>query len=258
MFLRTWWRSNEMQRNKETLLPKIIVNADDFGRDAVTNKRIIDCFERGLISSATVMTNMPGFDEVVQWWKSQEKKPKLGIHLNLDEGEPASGEFRAAYPNSYLFYSGSVTSCDRRYLQIIRQELKAQIERLLSAGIRPTHFDSHHHLHAHWQIAQVVVSLAEEYGVRNIRMAGNVLFPSALPKRLYRHLLNRFLFQRRLQGEVKLFSYLDRFMKVRPDVGGEIIELMIHPGVDTDYTMLLGDEYAEFIRYYELVSYPDN
>lgn len=237
-------------------LPRIIVNADDFGCDAATNRRIIDCFEQGLISSATVMANMPGFNEVVQWWESQEKKPGLGVHLNLDEGEPVSAAFRAAYPNSRLFYNGSVVRCDKRYLQAIRQELKAQIEKMLSAGIRPAHFDSHHHLHTHWPIARIIVSLAREYGIQNIRMAGNVLFPSAIPKRVYRYLLNNFLFQRRLQGEVKYFSYLDRFMKARPDMGSEIVELMVHPGNDADYAMLLSNEYADFIGRYDLIAYP--
>lgn len=95
------------------LLPRIIVNADDFGCDAATNGRIIDCFEQGLISSATVMANMPCFNEIMQWWESQEKKPKLGIHLNLDEGKPVSTAFRAAYSNTRLFYNRSVVRCDQ-------------------------------------------------------------------------------------------------------------------------------------------------
>lgn len=239
-------------------LPRIIVNADDFGKDAITNQRIIACFERGLISSATVMANMPGFEEVAEWYSVQSVKPRLGIHLNMDEGPPLSKAFQAAYPASSLFYNGNIIRCDKRYLETIRQELKAQIENMLSHGIQPGHIDSHHHLHTHWPIAQVVVSLAEEYGIKNIRMAGNVLFAAAPHKRLYRYVLNRFLFQRRLGGQVKLFSYLDRFMTSRPDIGCDIIELMVHPGVDEDYAMLMGKEYARFLEDYDLVSYPED
>lgn len=237
---------------------RIIVNADDFGHDAATNQRIIDCFERRLISSATVMANMPGFDEVSRWYRAQQNKPSLGIHLNLDEGKPASDAFRTAYPGSDLFYPGGVLSCDRRYLQVIKQELRAQIDKVLSSGICPTHFDSHHHLHTHWPVARIVVSLAKEYGIKHVRRAGNVLFPSTWPKQLYRFLLNQFLFQRKLEGKVRLFSYLDRFMAAKPGIGNEIIELMVHPGVDADYAILLSDEYANFIKNHTLIGYPLN
>ena len=88
------------------MISKIIVNADDFGRDEITNACIIDCFKRGLISSATVMVNMPGFSQVQEWYHLQIQKPKLGIHLNLDEGPALSEEFRNAYQTKQLFYNG--------------------------------------------------------------------------------------------------------------------------------------------------------
>ena len=41
----------------------IIVNADDLGADSEVNQAIIESFERGLISSASIIPTMPGFDE---------------------------------------------------------------------------------------------------------------------------------------------------------------------------------------------------
>ncbi len=233
------------------------MNADDFGCSTIANQRIIDCFEKKLISSATVMVNMPGFEAVLDWYQSRTEKPKLGVHLNLDEGPALSKQFRKQYLTEQLFYPGSVMRCDHVYLETIRHELREQIKKMISAGIRPSHLDSHHHLHHHLPIARIVVSLAKEFQIKNIRMAGNVLFPSNPYKRFYRYLLNRFLFQRPLNGKVILFSYLDRFVSERPDIGGKPIELMVHPGEDDDYRMLLGPVYAEFIQKYELVSYPE-
>ena len=43
----------------------VIVNAYDFGQSAVVNRVIMACFRQGLISSTTIMANMPGFDEAV-------------------------------------------------------------------------------------------------------------------------------------------------------------------------------------------------
>lgn len=238
-------------------IQQLIVNADDFGCSAIANQRIIDCFEKNLISSATVMVNMPGFEDVLDWYQSKTEKPKLGVHLNLDEGPALSKQFREQYSTEQLFYPGSVMRCDRMYLETIRHELREQINKMILAGIPPSHLDSHHHLHNHLPIARIVVSLAKEFKIKNIRMAGNVLFPSNSYKRLYRYLLNQFLFQRQLNNKVTLFSYLDRFVSERPDVGGKLIELMVHPGVDDDYRMLLSQGYAEFIQKYELVSYPE-
>ena len=41
----------------------IIVNADDFGLDAAVNKGIMEAFSSGILSSATIMANCPGFEE---------------------------------------------------------------------------------------------------------------------------------------------------------------------------------------------------
>ena len=48
-------------------LRKIIVNADDFGMRAEVNQAIVDAFEQRLISSTTLMANMPGFGERASW-----------------------------------------------------------------------------------------------------------------------------------------------------------------------------------------------
>ena len=41
----------------------LIVNADDFGMSAAVNKAILKAFQEKLISSTSIMANMPGFDE---------------------------------------------------------------------------------------------------------------------------------------------------------------------------------------------------
>jgi predicted glycoside hydrolase/deacetylase ChbG (UPF0249 family) len=38
---------------------KIIVNADDFGMSAEVNRAIVEAFENNVISSTTLMANMP-------------------------------------------------------------------------------------------------------------------------------------------------------------------------------------------------------
>jgi len=42
---------------------RVIINADDFGLSSSNNRVIVAAFKDGVISSATLMANTPGFDE---------------------------------------------------------------------------------------------------------------------------------------------------------------------------------------------------
>ena len=44
---------------------RIIINADDFGCSSDTVLATIDCFERELLASATIMVNMPASAEAI-------------------------------------------------------------------------------------------------------------------------------------------------------------------------------------------------
>ena len=59
----------------------IIINADDFGYSADTVESTIKLFEANVISSATIMSSMPGTEYAVDYAK---KNPKysFGLHLN--------------------------------------------------------------------------------------------------------------------------------------------------------------------------------
>jgi predicted glycoside hydrolase/deacetylase ChbG (UPF0249 family) len=58
-------------------------------------------------------------------------------------------------------------------------ELRAQVERILDAGIRPTHFDTHKHTHLAPPVLNAVARLAQEFGVKWIRRPFD--FPMSAP-----------------------------------------------------------------------------
>lgn len=232
---------------------KVIVNADDLGRDAKTNERIMDCFDRGLISSASVMVTTPGFEEVVRWYRTRDSKPRLGIHLDLDEGVPVADGFRSVYGESRLFWKRDFLWSDHRYLSVAQAELRAQSDRYVSADMALDHIDSHHHVHTYFPLARIVAPLAVEYRARRLRVSGNVLYPGSPHKRAYRFLVNRYLLHVHRATTVKYFSHLDRFCSERPAVPGEVIELMTHPGKDQDYDFLLSPTYTDFLNQYALM-----
>jgi hypothetical protein len=73
---------------------KIIVNADDFGMSAEVNRAMVEAFHKGAISSATLITNMPGFAEACELAHRHRLLGKIGLGLNLTSGYPLSAPIR--------------------------------------------------------------------------------------------------------------------------------------------------------------------
>ena len=67
---------------------KIIINADDFGANNYTNKKILQCIESENISSTSWMANGDGFDDALSIFNDKKilfdsKNISNGVHLNL-------------------------------------------------------------------------------------------------------------------------------------------------------------------------------
>ena len=163
-------------------MKQLIINADDFGLHPLINKGIIKGHSEGIITSTSLMPSAPYFDEAVQLAKAN---PSLGvgIHLTLVGGvKPActsgvnslltaDGVFAEDYTVfAKKWYTGSIKKNE------LVKELETQIEKVLAAGIKPTHIDSHQHMHVLPGIAGIVVRLCENYGIKKIRMPGENIF----------------------------------------------------------------------------------
>jgi len=129
----------------------LITNSDDFGMNKSITDAIIETHINGIITSTTLMVNMPGFDYAI---KKAKEYPSLGvgIHFNLTEGKPISplSQIPDLIDEKGFFKKNTI---QRKNLlvgkRIYRQafiELSAQLEKMISNGIVPTHFDSHHHI----------------------------------------------------------------------------------------------------------------
>ncbi|HEX3890348.1 MAG TPA: ChbG/HpnK family deacetylase, partial [Verrucomicrobiae bacterium] len=53
---------------------RLIVNADDFGLSSSVNAAVIRAHRQGILTTASLMVNEPGFDEAV---KLAKENPKL-------------------------------------------------------------------------------------------------------------------------------------------------------------------------------------
>ncbi|MGB6877749.1 MAG: ChbG/HpnK family deacetylase [Candidatus Acidiferrales bacterium] len=156
-------------------MKRLIVNADDFGYTRGVNSGVIRGFRDGIITSTTIMANGLAFGDAVEHAK---KNPKLGVgcHLALVGGAcveaasaiPSLADDEGRLPSSLAILTGKLLAGAVRGDDIAR-ELRAQISKVIRAGIDPTHLDSHKHTHSHPRVMEQVVRLADEFGIRRIR-----------------------------------------------------------------------------------------
>lgn len=163
---------------EETILDReknsnyIIINADDFGITRGVNKAILDLADIGIITSTSVMTNMPYFKDVTFL---KDKKIGIGIHFNLTVGRPVA-EYRnisSIVDKKGYFYSLSQLLTRVREGKVVDEEvefeLEEQIKRLVDIGINPDHINSHESLIKYPFFARIMKILAQKYKIKGVR-----------------------------------------------------------------------------------------
>ncbi|QRG67553.1 chitin disaccharide deacetylase [Brevibacillus choshinensis] len=142
---------------------KLVVNADDFGYSKGVNLGILEAHVEGIVSSATMMMNMPG---VAHAFRLAADTPTLGVgvHLVLTCGSPLEANVPTLTDENGMFRRGQAHLEDVSAEEVER-EFTAQLETFFRSGRKPTHIDSHHHVHARETILPVVLRLAERHGL---------------------------------------------------------------------------------------------
>ena len=130
----------------------IFVNADDWGRDAVTTDRTLDCVRSGSVSSVSAMVFMEDSERAAAL--AREHAIESGLHLNLTTPFSAPN-----CPPAIKDQQGKIADYlgRHRLAQIIFHPglrsafayvVQAQIEEFRRLyGSVPTRIDGHHHMH---------------------------------------------------------------------------------------------------------------
>lgn len=143
----------------------LIVNADDFGLCKAQNYGIIEAFNHGVVTSTTAMVNATGIEHAATL-SADNPGLAVGMHFVLTLGQPLS-------PMPHLVRNGELgkwiwerAEQDTLPLDEIEQELEYQFARFIRVfGRKPTHIDSHHHVHMFRQIFPIVEAFAKEQRV---------------------------------------------------------------------------------------------
>ncbi len=167
---------------------RLIVTADDFGRDAAINEAVETAHRDGILSTASLMVAAPAAaDAVVR----ARRLPglRVGLHLVLVAGRPvlpphevaglvgANGHFDDNQGRAGLRYFFAPAA--RRALAA---EIRAQFDAFGATGLALDHVNAHKHMHLHPTVARLVVEIGRDYGMRAVRLPAE---PTAALRRAF-------------------------------------------------------------------------
>jgi len=228
----------------------LIVNADDFNSDEERNRGILEAAARGIVTSVSVISNLPFNAESVAKLKDIFG-PRIGVHLNLTKGAPIARHATTLVDESNQFLKKKKAwrrALLHQYdLKEVEEEFAAQISHLRELGITPDHLDGNNHLHIFPGIAEVTARLARDFDIKKIRLPlekfqnpGDYFQPKAFKKYFFG------LLAKRASSMFKSFNLLfpEHFAGIQFPQVGEIeslrnffrklppgtTELMCHPG----------------------------
>ncbi len=159
--------SNESEIISERSL---IITADDFGVSENINQGIRLAAELGCISAISALINFSGSIEALEDISRQNPQIGIGVHLNINTGRPVSDpQLVPTLVNSDgEFYSIEefVLRLPKISLDEVRIEMHAQVDLLVSRGIKLDHLSSHFGVFSiYTPFFEMRNQLAEEYGV---------------------------------------------------------------------------------------------
>ncbi len=145
-----------------TARKQLVVNADDFGFTSDVNAGIVEAHRRGILTATTLMANGSAFDDAVRLAR-EVPSLDIGCHLVLVQGTSlVSGK---ALPQTVAQMLAALAKRELR----VYDELAAQVRRIIDAGLKPTHLDTHKHTHLAPPVLDAVARLSREFHIPWVR-----------------------------------------------------------------------------------------
>jgi chitin disaccharide deacetylase len=157
-------------------MPRLIVNADDFGQTRGINRAIIELHQAGFLTSATLMARAGATNQAIEIARATPSL-SVGCHVVLTDGEPVlpSHQIPSLVDRSTNLFIPSLTVFIGRLFtgrvraEEIEAETSAQIQYLQSCGIQVTHVDSHKHTHMFPGVLRPLLRGARACGIHSVR-----------------------------------------------------------------------------------------
>lgn len=227
------------------------MHADDFGFNRDTAKTTIDLFEKGYLSSASIMVNCDASDIAIDFAK---KHPEFsyGVHLTfVDEIPPVcrKSNISSILKNGRFFNTKEFIMralLGNLKINDIKNEMTSQISRLYDSGVIVSHVDSHGSVHKLPVFQKAMEEVLPRFGITRARRVQNI-FMQYKRERFLTAMLNSFI-QKQISKMFATPNYLyipaHRFDREWSDFlisqmnklpENSTLEIVTHPGTEEDY-----------------------
>lgn len=138
----------------------LIVGADDLGASPRVSRAILECLDRGLVSSASAMMWMHGTTSAAE--QARERRAPVGLHLNFtlpfdaDDTPPRVRERQLALTRIFTKESWREPAAHPELASLVRDAVRDQLDRFREELGEPTHVDGHHHVHVHQVVLEAL------------------------------------------------------------------------------------------------------
>ncbi len=235
----------------------LVVNADDFGMSGGVNRAVIEAFDRGVVTSCSLLTVCPGTNEALDVLAERPDVP-FGVHLTLVSESPTR-RWRAAASDAGSLHEGAgfllaPSARDqllaRARLDEVEREMRAQLAVVLERGLQPTHLDWHCLADGgRADITGLTLDLAVEFG-----LAARMWLPAGQRAATARGLPvvdHDFLDSFALDTTTKAHHYRAQARALRPG----LTEWAVHPGSDDQVSR--SEDHQWRVRHSDLVALTD-
>jgi chitin disaccharide deacetylase len=155
---------------------RLIICADDFGRDVAVNEAVEEAHRDGILTVASLMVGAPAVADALARAKRLSSLG-VGLHLVLADGIPLlpRAEVAALIGPDGAFDPNMVRAGFRFYFspaarKQLAAEIRAQFEAFRNTGLPLDHVNGHKHVHLHPTVARLIAEIGPDYGMRAVRL----------------------------------------------------------------------------------------
>jgi len=254
----------------------ILMHCDDAGMCDEANIAVQHYFETGDIKSAAVRVPCPYAEEMIQWAKTKES-PDLGVHLTLTSEWKT---WRWGPVADSLKVPGLVDQEGKMWHDVpdvlmhattaeVETEVRAQIDKVLGMGFKPTHIDTHMGtLYGSIDYLKVFLRIAQEYNLpanaidlsdtviaENFRKEGYPI-TSEVVEFLDQYPLPKLDNFSSVPNGKTYEEKRDNFFALVTSLKPGLTEIIFHPSVETDNLKTITNSWQQRVWEAELFSDP--
>lgn len=262
----------------------LILNADDYGLCKAANDAVEELFRNGRIKSSTIMMPCKAAEDAVKF-SIENPQYAIGIHLTMTsewdtyKWAPLSGGRTLIDENGFMWRNSKQVGKNASY-EDLEAEIRAQVDRARSLGIKPSHLDNHMgslygHFTMRFGLLKMTLKVCGEYGYafRMFTSTDKRLCPAGVPYpafsvlkflsahwgRKYKVIMPDYLLFPDWNEDLKnngYEHYREQILKIWTDIPDGVTETFIHPCKEDEEmkTFIRGWQYR--IWEYNLINDP--